>query len=165
MVPGNEANVGIISTTTNEWSTVSISSMTTATKDRICEGTAVGTKVYFAPHDEMHVGVFDTYHMSYSIINITVQGPSLHKWCGAATIGTTVYFGGYQQNNLAILDVNTHAFHTVALEIPTSYPPYIATPTTYKGLIAHGTTLYMIPWKGDTIYYYINSTLYDSVET
>jgi len=75
---------------------------------------AVGTKVYFSPHSQANVGIFDTSTSVFS--TATLNGDALvggNKYTGIVAVGTKIFFAPYDQNNVGIFDTATSAFSTV----------------------------------------------------
>ena len=89
-MPYDEDVLGIVDTAYNPatWSTVSWE----GANAKYCTGTALGTKLYFAPHDATGIGVYDTETGAQASISLSGlnTGVSTDMFCGTAAIGTKV---------------------------------------------------------------------------
>ena len=83
-VPRHQDAVGVLDTTTNSFSTIS---MGDSGNYRYCFAAVVGARIYFAPHYSDDIGVIDTATDTYSTIATGLSGSD--KFGGAAAWGTT----------------------------------------------------------------------------
>ena len=122
----------------NEWSTVD---MTPTADKKYLGGVAVGTTIYFVPHNENAIGKLDTTTDTFATLSPGI--PGFYKYNGGVAVGTTIYFVPYVEDTIGKLDTTTNIFSTVAM-----------TPTVdgkYSGGVAVGTTIYFAPYHANAI--------------
>ena len=101
----------------------------------------VGTKVYFGPHNQNNVGVFDTVTNAFSTIPTTGDAATGHrKYKGLAVVGAKVIFVPFVQTNVGVLDTTTMTFTTVAIPVDGGTGN-----GEYRGAAALGSKVYFAP--------------------
>ena len=124
----------------NEWSTVD---MTPTADKKYLGGVAVGTTIYFVPHNENAIGKLDTTTDTFATLSPGI--PGFYKYNGGVAVGTTIYFVPYNENAIGKLDTTTDTFTTLS---PSGMP---TGNYKYNGGVAVGTTIYFVPYVEDTI--------------
>ena len=101
--PRDANNVGVLDTTTDTFSTIDISSFSTAA-DKYMGAVAVGTNVIFTPLNADNVGVLDTTTSTFSTIDTIATGVNAdNKYACAAAVGTSVFAAPRNEDNVGVL--------------------------------------------------------------
>ena len=124
----------------NEWSTVD---MTPTADKKYLGGVAVGTTIYFVPHNENAIGKLDTTTDTFATLSPGI--PGFYKYNGGVAVGTTIYFVPYNENAIGKLDTTTDTFTTLS---PSGMPTGTSK---YNGGVAVGTTIYFVPYNENAI--------------
>ena len=126
----------------------SFSTVPSVTGDAKYSGAAlIGTKVYFAPESQSHVGVLDTLTSTFSIIAASWLAASTQTkhFADATAIGNRVYFAPNGEDGVGVLDTMTSALTKLEAAGMTYGQGK------YSSSLAVGTMLYLVPENEDHV--------------
>jgi hypothetical protein len=153
LVPAAQRDVGVITTTTDSFTTIATNLDAGHGEDsgwKAYSGGAVvaGKVVVFAPSGENNTGVLDT--TTNMFITVATAGDAAFghsKYRGAASVGTKAYFAPCRQNNTGVLDTATNVFSTVAL----TGQEAVSEECKYSGAVAVGNKVYFTPYVQNNV--------------